>query len=71
MVNKWMDESLDLATEALEAGEVSVGCVCVKNDEAIAEGHNTANETHHTTFYCILFIHLRIFLIVITNFNVF
>lgn len=44
-----MDEALDLATEALEAGEVPVGCVFVYNDEAIAKGHNTVNETRNAT----------------------
>jgi tRNA(Arg) A34 adenosine deaminase TadA len=52
MVNKWMDESLDLATEALEAEEVPVGCVFLYNDEAIAKGHSTVNETHSTTKHC-------------------
>jgi tRNA-specific adenosine deaminase 2 len=49
MANKWMDEALDLATEALEAGEVPVGCVFVYNDEAIAKGRNTVNETRNAT----------------------
>lgn len=44
-----MDEALDLAAEALEAGEVPVGCVFVYNDEMIARGHNTVNETHNAT----------------------
>jgi hypothetical protein len=49
MEKKWMDEALDLATEALEAGEVPVGCVFVYNGEVIARGRNTVNETRNTT----------------------
>lgn len=49
MKNKWMDVALDLAAEALEAGEVPVGCVFVYNDEVIARGHNTVNETRNAT----------------------
>jgi tRNA-specific adenosine deaminase 2 len=49
MVNKWMDEALDLATEALMAREVPVGCVFVYNNEAIAKGRNTVNETRNAT----------------------
>jgi tRNA-specific adenosine deaminase 2 len=49
MVNKWMDEALDLAAEALESGEVPVGCVFVYNEEAVAKGRNTVNETRNAT----------------------
>lgn len=49
MEKKWMDEALDLATEALEAGEVPVGCVFVYNGEVIARGRNTVNETRNAT----------------------
>jgi tRNA(Arg) A34 adenosine deaminase TadA len=40
MVNKWMDEALDLATEALE---VPVGCVFVHNDKAIAFSYSSSS----------------------------
>jgi tRNA-specific adenosine deaminase 2 len=36
MEKKWMDEVLDLATEALEARKIPVGCVFVYNGEVIA-----------------------------------
>jgi tRNA-specific adenosine deaminase 2 len=49
MEKKWMDEALDLAAEALEAGEVPVGCVFVYNGEVIAKGRNTVNETRNAT----------------------
>ncbi|XP_023712459.1 tRNA-specific adenosine deaminase 2 isoform X1 [Cryptotermes secundus] len=49
MVNKWMDEALDLATEALKAGEVPVGCVFIYNGDVIAKGRNTVNETRNAT----------------------
>lgn len=44
-----MDEALNLAAEALEVGEVPVGCVFVYNDKAIARGCNTVNETRNAT----------------------
>ena len=49
MEKKWMEEALGLATEALEAGEVPVGCVFVYNGEVIARGRNTVNETRNAT----------------------
>jgi tRNA-specific adenosine deaminase 2 len=49
MEKEWMNEALDLATEAVEAGEVPVGCVFVYNGEVIAKGRNTVNETRNAT----------------------
>jgi tRNA-specific adenosine deaminase 2 len=49
MEKEWMDEALVLATEALTAGEVPVGCIFVHNDEVIARSHNTVNETRNAT----------------------
>jgi tRNA(Arg) A34 adenosine deaminase TadA len=49
MEKKWMNEALDLATEALQLGEVPVGCIFVYNDEVIARGRNTVNETRNAT----------------------
>ncbi|XP_050431719.1 tRNA-specific adenosine deaminase 2 [Adelges cooleyi] len=47
---KCMVVSLDLAKEALKTGEVPVGCVFVnKNDDIIASGRNTVNETKNAT----------------------
>lgn len=46
---KWMRKSLSLAEEALKRGEVPVGCIFVYNNEIIAQGSNTVNETHNAT----------------------
>jgi len=45
-----MNVSLGLAKEALDVGEVPVGCVFVDNDGSIlASGRNTVNETKNAT----------------------
>lgn len=45
-----MTTSLSLAREALEAGEVPVGCIFVDNDgHILATGRNTVNETKNAT----------------------
>lgn len=45
----FMKRALELATEALEAQEVPVGCVFTIDSEIIAESRNTVNETHNPT----------------------
>jgi len=45
----WMHAALDLAKEALEAGEVPVGCVFVYNSEIVGRGRNRVNETRSAT----------------------
>lgn len=45
-----MNKSLNLAKEALDAGEVPVGCLLVDNDgNILASGRNTVNETKNAT----------------------
>ncbi|KAK4884401.1 hypothetical protein RN001_000672 [Aquatica leii] len=44
-----MESAFKLAYEALEAQEVPVGCIFVHNNEIIASGRNTVNETHNAT----------------------
>lgn len=46
---KWMKIALDHAREALENGEVPVGCLFIYNNEIIANGGNTVNETKNAT----------------------
>ncbi|RMC12875.1 hypothetical protein DUI87_10400 [Hirundo rustica rustica] len=41
----WMDQALDVAKEALEKGEVPVGCLLVYEGEVIGRGRNEVNET--------------------------
>ncbi|KAK4823468.1 hypothetical protein QYF61_002515 [Mycteria americana] len=45
----WMDQALDVAKEALEKGEVPVGCLLVYNGEVIGRGGNEVNETKNAT----------------------
>jgi len=45
----WMRAALDLANEALEAGEVPVGCVFVYDSNIVGRGRNRVNETRNAT----------------------
>lgn len=45
----WMDIALQKAEESLKAGEVPVGCLFIYNNEIIAIGNNTVNETCNAT----------------------
>ncbi|XP_042334445.1 tRNA-specific adenosine deaminase 2 [Sceloporus undulatus] len=45
----WMDRALAMAKEALENGEVPVGCLMVFNNEVIGKGKNEVNETKNAT----------------------
>ena len=45
----WMDVALEKANDSLKAGEVPVGCLFVYNNEVIAIGNNTVNETRNAT----------------------
>lgn len=45
----WMDVALQKAEESLRAGEVPVGCLFIYNNEIIATGNNTVNETCNAT----------------------
>ena len=49
MEDKWVEEMFSEAAEALAAGEVPVGCIFVFEEEIIARGRNTVNETHNAT----------------------
>lgn len=44
-----MDVALQKAEESLREGEVPVGCLFVYNNEVIATGNNTVNETCNAT----------------------
>lgn len=45
----FMRRALELATEALTAQEVPVGCVFTINGEIVAESRNCVNATHNAT----------------------
>ncbi|XP_006128852.2 tRNA-specific adenosine deaminase 2 isoform X1 [Pelodiscus sinensis] len=46
---RWMDRALRMAKEALENGEVPVGCLMVYNNEILGKGRNEVNETKNAT----------------------
>lgn len=46
---KWMKIALTHAKEALQNGEVPVGCIFMYNNEIIANGGNIVNETKNAT----------------------
>ncbi|XP_077566513.1 tRNA-specific adenosine deaminase 2 [Stigmatopora nigra] len=48
-VAKWMDIAFDMAKEALENGEVPVGCLLVHQDQVVGKGRNQVNETKNAT----------------------
>lgn len=48
-ISAWMDVALQKAEESLRAGEVPVGCLFIYNNEIIATGNNTVNETCNAT----------------------
>ncbi|XP_066533066.1 tRNA-specific adenosine deaminase 2 isoform X2 [Hoplias malabaricus] len=47
--HKWMNKAFDMAKDALENGEVPVGCLMVYKDEIIGKGRNEVNETKNAT----------------------
>lgn len=47
--DSWMKTALDHAKQALERGEVPVGCIFIYENNVIANGGNTANETKNAT----------------------
>lgn len=55
--SEMMSRSFLLAREALEAGEVPVGCVMVYKDQILAQGRNHVNESknacRHAEFECV------------------
>ncbi|TKS76171.1 tRNA-specific adenosine deaminase 2 [Collichthys lucidus] len=48
-IEKWMDSAFDMAKDALENGEVPVGCLMVYGDEVVGKGRNEVNETKNAT----------------------
>ncbi|KAM9356406.1 tRNA-specific adenosine deaminase 2 isoform 1-T1 [Pholidichthys leucotaenia] len=48
-IEKWMGRAFDMAREALENGEVPVGCLMVYRDEVVGKGRNEVNETKNAT----------------------
>ncbi|XP_054618141.1 tRNA-specific adenosine deaminase 2 isoform X2 [Dunckerocampus dactyliophorus] len=48
-INKWMGSAFEMAKEALDIGEVPVGCLMVYKDEVVGKGRNEVNETKNAT----------------------
>ncbi|XP_012623973.2 tRNA-specific adenosine deaminase 2 [Microcebus murinus] len=46
---KWMEEAMLMAKEALENIEVPVGCLMVYNNEVVGKGRNEVNQTKNAT----------------------
>ncbi|XP_058390187.1 tRNA-specific adenosine deaminase 2 isoform X2 [Diceros bicornis minor] len=46
---KWMEEAMQMAKEALENTEVPVGCLMVYNNEVVGKGRNEVNQTKNAT----------------------
>ncbi|XP_041535878.1 tRNA-specific adenosine deaminase 2 isoform X3 [Microtus oregoni] len=46
---KWMEEAMRMAKEALENTEVPVGCLMVYNNEIVGKGRNEVNQTKNAT----------------------
>lgn len=48
-VQRWMAVAFDMASEALENGEVPVGCLMVYRNEILGKGRNEVNDTKNAT----------------------
>ncbi|PWA28315.1 hypothetical protein CCH79_00019031 [Gambusia affinis] len=44
-MKKWMSRAFEMAREALQGGEVPVGCLLVHRQEVVGKGRNEVNET--------------------------
>jgi tRNA-specific adenosine deaminase 2 len=51
MRKDFMEAALAYAQEALDSGEVPVGCVFVKNEKIVASGRNQSNELMDATMH--------------------
>lgn len=47
--DQWMEAALNQAKDALNSGEVPVGCVFIYKGAILASGRNTVNETRNAT----------------------
>lgn len=48
-IQKWMQKAFEMAKDALDNGEVPVGCLMVYNNEILGRGRNEVNETKNAT----------------------
>ncbi|KAJ3607184.1 hypothetical protein NHX12_026697 [Muraenolepis orangiensis] len=52
-IEKWMASAFDMAKDALESGEVPVGCLMVYQDQVVGKGRNHVNETKNVLEWCL------------------
>lgn len=48
-MKKWMSRAFEMAREALQNGEVPVGCLLVHREQVVGRGRNEVNETKNAT----------------------
>lgn len=48
-IQRWMAVAFEMASEALENGEVPVGCLMVYKNEILGKGRNEVNDTKNAT----------------------
>ncbi|MED6291545.1 tRNA-specific adenosine deaminase 2 [Characodon lateralis] len=48
-MKRWMGRAFEMAKDALENGEVPVGCLMVHRDDVVGKGRNEVNETKNAT----------------------
>ncbi|XP_037541901.1 tRNA-specific adenosine deaminase 2 [Nematolebias whitei] len=48
-IEKWMCSAFEMASDALNNGEVPVGCLMVYEDKVVGRGRNEVNETKNAT----------------------
>ncbi|XP_075718774.1 tRNA-specific adenosine deaminase 2 [Rhinoderma darwinii] len=48
-MKSWMDKAFQMAQDALDNGEVPVGCLMVHNKHIVGQGRNEVNETKNAT----------------------
>ncbi|XP_038132910.1 tRNA-specific adenosine deaminase 2 [Cyprinodon tularosa] len=48
-INRWMSRAFEMARDALDNGEVPVGCLMVHRDQVVGKGRNQVNETKNAT----------------------
>ncbi|XP_075059333.1 tRNA-specific adenosine deaminase 2 isoform X3 [Mixophyes fleayi] len=48
-IQSWMDKAFQMAQDALDNGEVPVGCLMVHDKQIVGQGRNEVNETKNAT----------------------
>ncbi|KAM5163324.1 tRNA-specific adenosine deaminase 2 isoform 1-T3 [Mantella aurantiaca] len=48
-MKNWMEKAFQMAIDALDSGEVPVGCLMVHDNQLVGQGRNEVNETKNAT----------------------